>query len=105
RERFVPLHMVGARAAPREPGRHESCLMIFMISDATPAPGAATMRSTATGRARTWMGMAMTLRLQINLIVGALTLLFLAALLALQLDAMRKSVNEEVVGANRVAAQ
>jgi len=47
----------------------------------------------------------MTLRLQINLIVGALTLLFLAALLALQLDAMRKSVNEEVVAAHRVATQ
>jgi two-component system sensor histidine kinase UhpB len=49
--------------------------------------------------------MAMTLRLRIHLIVGALTLLFLAALLAQQVDDMRKSVNEEVVAANRVAAQ
>jgi two-component system sensor histidine kinase UhpB len=47
----------------------------------------------------------MTLRLKIHLIVGALTLLFLAGLLAQQVDGMRKSVNEEVVAANRVAAQ
>ena len=47
----------------------------------------------------------MTLRLKINLIVGALTLLFLAAVLALQLRSMRDSVHEEVVAANRVAAQ
>jgi two-component system sensor histidine kinase UhpB len=48
---------------------------------------------------------AMTLRLKINLIVGALTLLFVAAVVALQLTNMRDSVNEEVVAANRVAAQ
>lgn len=47
----------------------------------------------------------MSLRLKINLIVGALTLLFIAALLGQQFHAMRKSVNEEVVAANRVAAQ
>ncbi len=47
----------------------------------------------------------MTLRLKINLIVGALTLLFLAAVLALQLRSMRDSVHEEVVAANRVASQ
>lgn len=47
----------------------------------------------------------MTLRLKINLIVGALTLLFLIAVLVLQLRNMRESVNEEVVAANRVAAQ
>jgi two-component system sensor histidine kinase UhpB len=47
----------------------------------------------------------MTLRLKINLIVGALTVLFLAVVLALQLRSMRDSVNEEVVAANRVAAQ
>jgi two-component system sensor histidine kinase UhpB len=47
----------------------------------------------------------MTLRLKINLIVGALTLLFLVTVLALQLRSMRASVNEEVVAANRVAAQ
>jgi two-component system sensor histidine kinase UhpB len=49
--------------------------------------------------------MAMTLRLKINLIVGALTLLFLGALLGQKFDDMRKSVNEEVVAANRVAGQ
>jgi two-component system sensor histidine kinase UhpB len=49
--------------------------------------------------------MAMTLRWKIHLIVGGLTLLFLAALLAEQVDAMRRSVNEEVVAANRVATQ
>ena len=47
----------------------------------------------------------MTLRLKINLIVGALTLLFMVALLWLQLLGMRESVHEEVVAANRVAAQ
>lgn len=47
----------------------------------------------------------MTLRWKINLIVGALTLLFLVALLAQQFSEMRKSVHEEVVAANRVAAQ
>jgi len=47
----------------------------------------------------------MTLRLKINLIVGALTVLFMAAVLALQLRSMRDSVHEEVVAANRVASQ
>ena len=47
----------------------------------------------------------MTLRLKINLIVGALTVLFVAAVIALQLRSMRDSVHEEVVAANRVAAQ
>ena len=47
----------------------------------------------------------MTLRLKINLIVGALTILFVAAVLALQLRSMRESVKEEVVAANRVATQ
>jgi two-component system sensor histidine kinase UhpB len=47
----------------------------------------------------------MTLRLKINLIVGALTLLFLTAVLALQWRSMRDSVHEEVVAANLVAAQ
>jgi two-component system, NarL family, sensor histidine kinase UhpB len=47
----------------------------------------------------------MTLRLKINLIVAALTVLFLAALIGLQLRGMRESVGEEVVAANRVAAQ
>jgi len=47
----------------------------------------------------------LTLRLKINLIVGALTLLFLGAVLALQMRSMRESVHEEVVAANRVAAQ
>ena len=47
----------------------------------------------------------MTLRLKINLIVGALTLLFMLAVMWLQLGSMRESVHEEVVAANRVAAQ
>ena len=47
----------------------------------------------------------MTLRLKINLIVAALTVLFLAAVIALQWRSMREAVNEEVVAANRVAAQ
>ena len=44
----------------------------------------------------------MSLRLKINLIVAALTLLFAAAVLALQLRSMRESVHEEVVAANLV---
>ncbi|HWH80692.1 MAG TPA: HAMP domain-containing protein [Burkholderiaceae bacterium] len=47
----------------------------------------------------------MTLRLKINLIVGALTLLFLVAVMWLQLRSLRESVLEEVVAANRVASQ
>ena len=47
----------------------------------------------------------MTLRLKINLIVGALTALFTIVVMALQLRSMRDSVHEEVVAANRVAAQ
>ena len=47
----------------------------------------------------------MSLRLKINLIVGMLTVLFVAELLALQIDSMRTSINEEVVAANRVASQ
>ena len=45
------------------------------------------------------------LRLQINLIVGVLTLLFVCAVLWLQVRHARDSVREEVVAANRVAAQ
>jgi len=47
----------------------------------------------------------MTLRLKINLIVAALTLLFVIAVVALQVTNMRDSVAEETVAANRVAAQ
>jgi len=47
----------------------------------------------------------MTLRLKINLIVGVLTLLFTAALVAREFEDERQSVQEEVVAANRVAAQ
>jgi len=47
----------------------------------------------------------MTLRLKINLMVSVLTLLFAAALVAQEFDDERKSVREEVVAANRVAAQ
>ena len=47
----------------------------------------------------------MSLRLKINLIVGALTLLFIAAVISLELRSLREAVHEEVVAANRVAAQ
>lgn len=47
----------------------------------------------------------MSLRLKINLIVGMLTLTFVAGLLALQIRNLRASVKEEVVAANRVASQ
>lgn len=45
------------------------------------------------------------LRLKINLIVGALTVGFVAVLMVLQLRGMRESVNEETMAANRVAGQ
>jgi two-component system, NarL family, sensor histidine kinase UhpB len=45
------------------------------------------------------------LRAKINLLVGAVTLLFVLAMLGLHFKDMRASVNEEVVAANRVAAQ
>ncbi len=45
------------------------------------------------------------LRLKINVLVGLLTLAFVAALMALQVGNMRDSVKEEVVAANRVATQ
>nr|WP_207184998.1 HAMP domain-containing protein [Rubrivivax gelatinosus] len=45
------------------------------------------------------------MRAQIRLIVGALTLLFAAAVVLLQWWGLRSAVNEEVVAANRVAAQ
>jgi two-component system sensor histidine kinase UhpB len=47
----------------------------------------------------------LSLRLQINLIVCALTLLFVSGLLSLEVRSMRQSVSEEVVAANRVANQ
>ena len=47
----------------------------------------------------------MSLRLKIQLVVVLLTLGFIAAVLMLQYRAFKESVNEEVVAANRVAAQ
>ena len=47
----------------------------------------------------------MTLRAQINLIVGVLTLLFMTLVIWLQFNGIRDSVREEVMAANRVAAQ
>ena len=47
----------------------------------------------------------MSLRQKIQLIVVLLTLLFIAAVLTLQYRAFKESVTEEVVAANRVAAQ
>ncbi len=49
--------------------------------------------------------MRLGLQAKINLIVGALSMLFVAALLALQVQGMRTSINEEVMAANRVATQ
>lgn len=48
---------------------------------------------------------SLSLRLQINLIVGVLSLLFIAALLGLHVRNVREAVQEEIVAANRVAAQ
>lgn len=47
----------------------------------------------------------MSLRLQINLLITALMLVFAGALVALQIDNTRRAVHEEVVGANVVAVQ
>jgi two-component system, NarL family, sensor histidine kinase UhpB len=47
----------------------------------------------------------MSLRLQIHLIVAGLATVFVLALAAVQVQALRESVREEVVAANRVAAQ
>lgn len=47
----------------------------------------------------------LSLRLQINLIVGVLALLFVVALLWLHLRNVREAVQEEIVAANRVATQ
>lgn len=49
--------------------------------------------------------LAMSLRLKLNVIVGLLTTLFVAALIGVQLKNMREGVAEEVLAANRVAAQ
>lgn len=57
------------------------------------------------GRGARYHQWAMTLRLKINLIVGALTALFVLALLGLEWRGMRAAVREEVEAANRVAAQ
>jgi len=47
----------------------------------------------------------MSLRLQVNLIITMLLALFASVLIWLQIDITRRSVHEEVVGANVVAAQ
>ena len=47
----------------------------------------------------------MSLRLKINIIVGLLTLVFVTAVMALQLRSLRDAVREEIVGAHRVATQ
>ena len=47
----------------------------------------------------------MSLRLKINLIVGVLTLVFVAVLTTLQFRSLRESIHEEVASANRVATQ
>ena len=47
----------------------------------------------------------MSLRLQVNLIITALLAIFASVLIGLQIDNTRRSVHDEVVGANVVAAQ
>ena len=47
----------------------------------------------------------MSLRLQVNLIITALLAIFASVLVGLQIDNTRRSVHEEVLGANVVAAQ
>lgn len=50
-------------------------------------------------------GTGHSLRFRVNAIVAALMSLFVVALLALQIQATRHGVQEEIVGANRVASQ
>src|SRR4051812_41914762 len=91
---IVPLPSVAAQGR-----RHEWSLMIFMKRERSPRGGPSSRRVAVDYHA------AMTLRLKINLIVGALTALFVLALLVQQLDDDRQSVNEEVTAAHRVALQ
>ncbi len=51
------------------------------------------------------MGFAMGLRLKINLVVGLLTMIFIAVVLTLHLRNLRDSVREEITAANLVATQ
>lgn len=47
----------------------------------------------------------MSLRLKINLIVAAIILLMVGTMIALEMDAVRRSVREEILATNRVTAQ
>ena len=47
----------------------------------------------------------MSLRLKINLIVASVIALLVLAMIALELDGVRKSVREEIVATNRVTVQ
>src|SRR5437899_2365100 len=99
--------MVPPGAAAGQRRHHDSHLMIFMNRTAgqPPVGGRVATGSLPWVRAhpstprRRALAHRMTLRLKINLIVGALTILFVAAVLALQLRSMRESVHEEVVAA------
>ncbi|WP_232539843.1 HAMP domain-containing protein [Azohydromonas aeria] len=66
------------------------------MPDDPPAPPASAPAPTRPG---------LTLRAQVNGLVGLLTVLFVAWLLVLKLGNLRDSVKEEVVAANRVATQ
>ncbi len=118
----VPKAMVAPGAVPAHRLKHENALMKFMkMAPALPLDGSVVSNryhclharcKSPSGPPIRNMGAshrlqvgAVTLRLKINLIVGGLTMLFLAAVMALQLRSMRESVHEEVIAANRVAAQ
>jgi two-component system sensor histidine kinase UhpB len=106
----VPSIMVKRGTVLAHRPNHENALMNFMKMPPPCALDGSLVSNRyhcphAHGKSFRLQGGAVTLRLKINLIVGGLTLLFLAVVMALQLRSMRESVHEEVVAANRVAAQ
>ena len=100
---------VGATRGVRLARSHDSGLMIFMNPHGMPGRQWIPCESGGCLRRGMSLGLeeerSMTLRLKINLIVSALTLLFVTTLLFQQFQDKRKSVGEEVAAANRVAAQ
>jgi two-component system sensor histidine kinase UhpB len=72
---------------------------------AAPAATAAAADERGDTRQAAHPGAGYSLRFRVNAIVAALMSLFVAALLVLQIEAARHGVHEEIVAANRVAAQ